>query len=436
MRARAWGGLAVGVACAAAACSTSSSPSGGAATDASTDTTTDVSTEAATEGDGGIQLRYVMVLVKENHTFDSMFAAFPGASGALTAPLSDGGTLNRPTMPDGALPYDLDHTHQAAVTAFADGGMNGLDQVFDGFANPQLPWAYYSQQQIPNYWAYAQAYVLCDAFFATIMADSFPGYLTLVSGQAPAWGDPTGDTSNLGWSCNSPPGTVVNIVDPQTCATSQTFPCFSIPSVVDNLPAGITWRSYTDTFGGHLDSTFDAIKGLDTTGHTHANSQLLGDLAAGDIANITYIWGGNASEHPPQDVCAGENDTVNIVNALMSWSHWNETALIVTYDDWGGFYDHVAPQVSRCPNGQFFQPGFRLPTLILSPWVKHGSVLHTPTEQASIPRLIEDVFALPRMADRDPNSRDKTAGSLLDAFDFTQTPSPGPALTPRPCAGP
>ena len=399
--------------------------------------------DSAAPNDGGATypIRYVMVLVKENHTFDSLFGAFPGANGMLTATLSDGGTLARPTMPPGPLVGNPAHFHTDALTAYNDGGMNGFDLVAQplpsdgGAPDPLLPFRYYSKAEIPNYYALASRYALCDAFFTTILSDSFPAYLSLIAAQSPAYDDPPG----VVWACDAPAGVTVPTFDPSTCATSSAPPCFSIPSIVDNLPPGVTWRSYTDQYGtGPLASPFDAIAGLHakgTSANTRLNTALLADLAAGDLANITYVWGGNDSEHPPQDVCPGENDTVAIATALMHGPHWNESALIVTYDDWGGFYDHVAPTVSPCPNGGGpFNTGFRVPTLLISPWARSGLVFHTPTEQASIPRLIEDLFGLPRMSSTPGSTaRDGTAGDLLGAFDFGQSPSAGLVLQQRTC---
>jgi phospholipase C len=345
-------------------------------------------------------------------------------------------------MPTGTLVADPAHVHDAALTAYNDGGMNGFDLIVQapaqdgGAADPLLPFRYYTKAQIPNYYAYAGRYALCDAFFTTVLSDSFPAYMSLIAGQSPAYDDPPGSV----WNCYAD-GTIVQVptYDPATCATSEGPPCFAIPSIVDNLPAGVTWRSYTAQYwDGPLFSPFDAIASVhakSTSANTRLNSALLSDLAAGDLANLTYVWGGNESEHPDQDICPGENDTVAIATALMQGPHWKESLLIVTYDDWGGFYDHVAPTVSPCKGGGGpFNTGFRVPTLLISPWAREGLVYHTPTEQASIPRLIEDLFGLPRMSSvAGSTARDGRAGDLLGAFDFKQGVAPGLVLQQRAC---
>jgi phospholipase C len=141
------------------------------------------------------------------------------------------------------------------------------------------------------------------------------------------------------------------------------------------------------------------------------------------------------SEHPPANPCWGENYTVMLVNAIMQGPRWHETAIIVTYDDYGGAYDHVQPKREACES---YNPGFRLPILVISPYAREGVVLHEDSqglsqEQASIPKLIEDVFGLPRMQSEYMFARDDQAGSLMGAFDFTQAPRPPMILEPRSC---
>jgi phospholipase C len=159
------------------------------------------------------------------------------------------------------------------------------------------------------------------------------------------------------------------------------------------------------------------------------------DLGTDQQANLVYAFVGPApiSEGPPDDPCAGEGFTVQAVNKIMNSPLWADSLVVVTWDDWGGNYDHVPPKADLCPDGKtFFGPGFRLPLLLVSPYAK-AAVLHTPTEQASIPRLIEDLWGMPRMAAKNPNARDERAGSLLEGLDFTQPPRPPLVLTPRTC---
>jgi len=410
----------------------------GTDTGSGSDTGTD--TGSGSDADSGTTLptpiRYVFVVVKENHTFDNYFATFPGADGTLQATLSNGTVVSLMPAPD-VLPSDLGHGHGTALTAWNNGGMNGFD-----LANPvMLPgggfetFTYYTQAQIPNYWAYAQSFVLCDEFFTTVLGPSFPGHLSPVAAQSPGYNNPAGN-----WGCNTAYGVgTVETYTPGSCQIGTTSPsCFAIPSVVDALPAPLTWRAYGNVLtSGELAVPFEAIQSIGSAGgtlpaHFRNVTSLLSDLGAGDMANVTYVdtYPPGLSEHPPSNPCPGENYTVQIVNAIMQGPHWNESAIVVTWDDWGGFYDHVAPTIDTCTSGGPFNTGFRVPALIISPYAR-TAILHTPTEQASIPKLIEDLFGMPRMNLRDPNARDARAGSLLPAFDFTQAPRAPLILTPR-----
>ena len=169
--------------------------------------------------------------------------------------------------------------------------------------------------------------------------------------------------------------------------------------------------------------------------HFHGENSLVPDLRAGKLENLTiaHLWDGDESEHPPDAECPGENLSVDLINAAMESPHWNEMAILVTWDDWGGFYDHVKPPVHECADGQVFENGFRLPLILISPYAKKGFVLKQETEQASVPRLIEDLWGMKYMSTRDHRARDGHAGSLMGAFDFQKSPRPPVILQTRSC---
>ena len=393
-------------------------------------------------------IRHLFVLLKENHTFDNYFTGFPGADTVDTARLSDGGTLRRPRAPDGALPRDVDHAHYWARLAYADGGMNGFDLIQTAHPpsgpDDSLPFIHYEEDQLPNYWAYARSNVLCDRFFTTVLGPSSPGHLALVAAQAPIYGNPICFEPECGSGCKSKPSAVVQSFDPETCATSLKYPCLNIPTVFDELPASLSWRIYGPGKGSQIGTPLGIVRSasLDpgiAEAHFRDLGQLAGDLAAGDEANLTWVIAtapDEISEHPPADPCTGENWSVAMINGLMQSPHWNETALVAVWDDWGGFYDHVAPPSDPCPNGEAFSLGFRIPALVISPYAREGFVLHETVEQSSVVRLAEELFGLPWLTAKDPHARDERAGSLLGAFDFAQAPRPPMLRTPRTCARP
>jgi phospholipase C len=402
----------------------------------------DAPPDDAVPADSGASLptpiKYVVVIVKENHSFDNYFTGFPGAASSMTAKLHDGTVITRPRAPDGPLGGDNPHSREAVHQAYDNGKMDGFDLNVP--SEPRRPYMYYAESQIPNYWAYARNFALFDHFFSTLGGPSSPGHFAIVSAQTPHYGNATcndGTDDCLSGCLDTSGTTEVPIYNPNTCATSTGPSCFKVPSVIDQLPEGLTWRTY----GAGGSTAFGLVKGIGEAGpirteHFHNYTQLMTDITTGHMANFTHIdvasAPNGASEHPPAYPCTGENFTVNIVNAIMQSPYWPETAIIITWDDFGGWYDHVAPPIEKCANGEWFNVGMRLPALVISPYAKKA-VIHTVTEQASIPRLVEDLFGMPRMHALDPHARDAKAGSMLDAFDFTQAPRDPLILQQRTC---
>jgi phospholipase C len=148
------------------------------------------------------------------------------------------------------------------------------------------------------------------------------------------------------------------------------------------------------------------------------------DLHGGNLPAVSWLTPPfPLSDHPPQSVCAGENWTVKVLNELMQSPEWASTAVVLTWDDFGGFYDHVAP-----PHVDMYGLGPRVPTIIMSPYSRPGFIDHDTMEFASVLRLIETVFDVPPLTSRDANTDD-----MLSAFDFTQQPLDPLVLTPRTC---
>ena len=366
------------------------------------------------------KIRYVLVLVKENHTFDNYFTNFPGATSTTTAKLSNGKTITRTELTTGPLAKDICHANHCGQDAYANGAMNGFDTIGAG----NLPFGFYSEKQIPNYWQYARHFVLADHYFSTTLGPSTPGHAVFWTGQSLVLDNAkcTKDGGACtGFGCAAGADIKATSYNPDDCTTKTVAPCFDVPTVVDHLPTGFTWSDY----GGSLALMVKSVKNTPNyQAHFRKQSDLVPDLASGHLANLTiaHLWSGDVSEHPTANPCTGENFTVDIVNAAMKLPQWNEMAIVITWDDWGGFYDHVAPTVHKCKNGQIFQQGFRLPAIIVSPYAKEGFVLKTPTEQASVPRLVEELWGMEFMTKRDPHARDGTSGSMLESFDFTQAP--------------
>ena len=378
------------------------------------------------------KIRYVLIIVKENHTFDNYFTGFPGATSSKYAYKWNGTErvkFLRPFAPDDTLPSAPGHGHHKAVQAYRNGHMDGFS------TNPgTTPYMRYRQDQIPYYWTYASQYVLADHMFSESLAPSSPGHEVFWFARSTTIDNPT---------CHLPGGTGCGHGCTGTHLTATTFnsrtgttrtvkPCFNLPSLPDHLPAGFTWKDY----GGAMATQIKSQEHV-SADHYGSPHQLLQDLQSDHLHNlmIAHLSGGSISEHPPEGPCKGERFTVDLVNAAMQLPEWKHMAIIVTWDDWGGFYDHVRPPVHKSDNGAIFGRGFRLPLIVISPYAKKHYVLKTRTEQASVPRLVEELWGMKFMSTRNSHARDGHAGSLLGAFDFTQAPRPPMILPTRTCPG-
>src|SRR5215468_6304396 len=174
---------------------------------------------------------HVVVIVKENHTFDNYFGSFPGAEGTSVAHTSSGDvTVGRPPI---LLLRDLCHTHNCALADWNGGQMNGWNEGDSRNASDHLAYMQYREADIPNYWQYARHFVLADHFFASELGPSFPGHSFFLAAQA-GWA--LGNPSQLvPWGCDDASGTTVDVEDPGTCTVKSVFPCFDYPTVPDIL---------------------------------------------------------------------------------------------------------------------------------------------------------------------------------------------------------
>ena len=218
--------------------------------------TSDMATVPAT-----IPIKHVVIIVKENHTFDNYFGSFPGAEGISTCQLKDGTTFTCPHAPD-RTPRDMCHEHSCALTDYNGGAMNGWEDVSGSDSGgDHLAWAQYGEGDIPNYWQYARHFTLGDHFFAGQLGPSFPGHMFTVAAQA-GWasGNPNTQITHPYWGCDQDSSTLVDVEDATTCTTKQVFPCFKIPSLPDVLPSQ-SWKFYGTNFYifPEVWSMFDAV---------------------------------------------------------------------------------------------------------------------------------------------------------------------------------
>lgn len=387
------------------------------------------------------QIQHVVIIVKQNKSFDHYFGAFPGVDGATTAPLSNGQVIKMPEANDQQANYC---NAPACNTAAIDGGkMDGFDTMALGNQNGNL--GSFSQElpsDIPNYWKYAENYVLADHMFAANQSAGFPNQLTFIAANdGGAFDNPTNPQGNepVHWGCDSYVGQTVHVFDEVGNVSTQ-FPCFDFPTLMDSLTnAGLTWKFYgsTSSDGGYEWVAPDAINHIRNSPVWNTNvvneTQFVQDAMDGTLPTVSWLVPDSlVSEHPGElpggaSTCDGENWTVQQINAIMQGPLWNSTAIFLTWDDSGGFYDHVPPPVTG-----YYTLGLRLPLLIISPFARTattvvpGHIVHTLYSDYSFLTFVEALFGLPPLTNLDGSS-----ANMLDAFDFTQPPRPPLILTPR-----
>ncbi len=314
-------------------------------------------------------IKHVVIIVKENHGYDNYFGAFPGGDGV--------------TMPDSPNPppKDPDHRHAAWLTR-----------------DTTAPRVEFPSKDIPVYWDYAQKFTLCDNYFTDVAGPSTPNHLMLIMADSALIDNPA-------TSYRTKPGP----------------PIYDQPSLPSQLDAaGLSWGNY----GGYA---FEFIKY--TAGKKKKWQDFTADASAGTLPAVSWLYSDDAlSEHPADtaaqraagagDVSKGSQWTQSQVQALVAARLWPEVAIFVTWDDWGGWWDHVTPpEVEKWTDGTQFRYGGRVGCLVLSPYARAGYVSKAQHSHVSLIKFCETNFGLPSL-----NARTKTADGMEDCFDFAQNP--------------
>jgi phospholipase C len=337
------------------------------------------------------RIGHVVVIEMENHSFDNLFGRFPGANGHLLSPASN------------PLGLDLDHSGPAEVAAI-DGGR--MDEF------PTAGQVQYTQSDIPNYWAYAQHFGLADNFFSSVASTSMPNHIALLAAQT------GGAFGNSPGTCRSPANDLTLSRSSTSGNESWIYACYSIDSLPQLLSSyGITWKFYAVHSEG-LYNTPNVVESL-----FNSPNDIIGvrkfesDVRSGNLAQVSWVTPDfQNSDHPPNLLQSGQNFVTNAVNAVMNSPYWADTAIFLTWDDWGGMFDHVPP-----PTVDAVGYGARVPLIVISPFAIPGYISHRQGEFASIDKFVEENWSLPTMGERDslPGLSD-----LMDFFNFSQAPQP------------
>jgi phospholipase C len=404
-------------------------------------------------------IKHVVFLVKENRSFDHYFGRYPGVDGA-----TEGGTMNCSSFADtGKVPledapaviaHDLGHAFYPGLLSINGGEMNGFNCVSLG--EDMTGYSQYDRGSLPLYWAYADRYVIADHFFTSMYGPTFPEHLYTVAAQSYGIVDNKTTTETEGNYCDDPQEytqrfpikdlsdedvkRIMRLEDNITASPSQllkiaaywesTRTCVNIPVLPDQLEKNdISWKYYANA-----DAWMNALQAIRHVrfgpmwSKVQPPETFLQDVKAGNLPAVSWLIPpeGGPNEHPGSgaSICVGENWTIDYMNALMKSDAWASTAVIMVWDDFGGFFDHVVP-----PHYDIMGLGPRTPALILSPWTRQGdnpeggAIDDTVYEFSSVLKFIEELHGLDPMTERDAR-----ADPLTGAFDFTQEPRTEPFL--------
>jgi phospholipase C len=417
----------------------------------------------------GIHLiRHVVVIMQENRSFDSYFGTYPGADGipkGVCVPDPGAGGCVRPFHDTADRNAGGPHDHVDALRDIAGGAMNGfvaqaeagrtlacarqVDAPTCSLA-PKKPdvMGYHDWHEIPNYWAYARHFVLQDHMFQPDLSWSLPAHLYMVSGWSATCtrrGDPSSCHAAV-QAPGSPPGEPQNTTGavPDYAWTDLTFLMHkahvswryyvakgSQPDCADNAMfcAPVPQSAKTPGIWNPL-PYFDTVRSDGQVQDVAPVQSFFRAARAGTLPAVSWIAPAQAvSEHPPALVTAGQTYVTRLIDAVMRSKDWSSTAIFLSWDDWGGFYDHVVP-----PRVDAQGYGLRVPGLVISPYARRGFVDHQVLSHDAYLKFIEDDFLggaridpkTDGRPDPRPDVRERASvlGNLVKDFDFSQKPRP------------
>jgi phospholipase C len=414
------------------------------------------------------RIKHVIVIMQENRSFDSYFGTYPGADGlpmqngtpTVCLPDAATGTCMRPYVDHADVNSGGPHGEANAAADINGGKMDGFVQEAQKAkgrcADPNDPacasattpdvMGYHTQSDIPNYWTYAQDFVLQDHMFEPNASWSLPQHLFMVSewsahctqqgnpsscvnalqnpgsppdfGNTPhaapiyAWTDLTYlmHRDGVSWGYYVVPGSEPDCRDDATLSCAPVKQNAKTPGIWNPLPY------------------FDTVKNDGQLGNIQPVDRFYEAARAGTLPAVSWVVpSGEVSEHPPGPVSFGQSYVTSLLNAVMASPDWETTAIFLSWDDWGGFYDHVPPP-SVDQNGF----GLRVPAIVISPFARRGYIDHQTLSFDAYDKFIEDIFLHgqrldPRTDGRPdprPDVRENVSvlGNLMSDFDFSQAP--------------
>ena len=417
------------------------------------------------------KIKHIIIIMQENRSFDQYFGTYPGANGipmqngvpTVCVPDPQTGQCVKPYHDSSNINSGGPHSAASAAIDIDGGKMDGFIASFrpaqKACTDPKHPacipgkipdvMGWHDAREIPNYWAYAQNFVLQDAMFEPTASWSLPAHLFMVS----AWSAQCSDPSDPLSCVNAPngPKTPLSLFNLSVTAYGWTDLTYLM------YKSNVSWAYYlsegtepdceddamlcvskprTIGFPGIWNplAAFDTVKRDGQLGNIQTVDGYFKAVKDGSLPQVAWIVpDGKVSEHPPFNISNGQDYVTGLINAAMQGPDWDSTVIFLSWDDWGGFYDHVVPPIID-ENGY----GLRVPGLVISPYAKQGFIDHQTLSFDAYLKFIEDVFMggqrLDPKTDGRPDLRPTVRenvpllGNLLNDFDFTQNPRPALVL--------
>jgi len=434
-------------------------------------------------------IKNVVIIFQENRTPDNLFYGlcippYGNSNACSTTPsasqynIQTSDWLNSSSSTGVAQPgivalandYDLGHSNKS-FTQMCDlnattnsCAMDGAWQIGESCEPgatdcpaPDLQYMYVNPADVAPYFQMAQTYTFADQMFQTNEGPSFPAHQFIISGTSePEAGSTSFAAGNTGAEgdagCVAPPDQWVYLINASGVEYTTIYPCFEHQTLTDLLDAaGISWRYYAPSLGSiwtaptaieHMCQPNNpppngtACDGADYTsaapkvvlGQTQTNAQIISDISSGQLQQVSWVIpNGNDSDHPATNDGCGPSWVTEVVNAIGNSPYWSNTAIIITWDDWGGWYDHVPPNVINDGTswGSGYVYGFRVPMIVISPYIQPGYISHETHDFGSILKYIETNYDLPSLGVADAHADD-----LSDFFHYSSPPMPFTQITP------
>jgi phospholipase C len=381
------------------------------------------------------KIQHVIWIIQENRSFDNYFGTFPGADGIpprTCLPVMPGSTdcVKPFHMPTDLPICDLGHEWWVAHAAYDYGRMDG----FVWAEGTTYTMGYYDQRDIPNYWSYGRHFALCDRFFSSFLGPSLQNHLYTVAAQGGGITAPMPHTlKQVEDALDDPDGfsfaSMVKLFDKTGLDWKYYDETKPLPPGVSR-DAGINDQFYPDPKRFWIWNPLPGFKAIRDNPPDMARlvdlKQYFEDLRHGTLPQVCWIVPDTEdSEHPPEPIAQGMWYVTELVNALMQSPYWRNSVIFLTWDDYGGFYDHVPP-----PFVDAYGYGPRVPMIVISPYAKPAYVSHDAFDFTSVLKFIEERWGLDHLT-----ARDHYALDMRDCFNFMQPPN-APVVIPIPASVP